>query len=109
MGLGLAECFALAGLDVALVDATPALTGRALERLGERVRGHIDAGLLPAEALERLRTVRAADDIADAVQSADLVLEAAPESIEIKREVLAECDARAPAAAIIATIRPRCP
>ena len=48
MGLGLAECFALAGLDVALVDETPALTGRALERLA-RVRGHIDAGLLPAE------------------------------------------------------------
>ncbi|MDE2852868.1 MAG: 3-hydroxyacyl-CoA dehydrogenase family protein [Chloroflexota bacterium] len=103
MGLGVAECFALAGLDVALVDATPDLTGRALQQLEERVRGHVDAGLLPPEALERLRTVRAADDIADAVQTADLVFEAAPESIEIKREVLAECDARTPAGAIIAT------
>jgi len=103
MGLGVAECFALAGLDVALVDATPDLTGRALQRLEERVRGHVDAGLLPPEALDRLRTVRAADDIADAVQTVDLVFEAAPESIEIKREVLAECDARASAGAIIAT------
>jgi len=103
MGLGVAECFALAGLDVALVDATPDLTGRALQQLEERVRGHVDAGLLPPEALERLRTVRAADDIADAVQTVDLVFEATPESIEIKREVLAECDARASAGAIIAT------
>lgn len=103
MGLGVAQCFALAGLDVTLLDETPAASQRALERLAERVQNHVDAGLLPNAAVEAARTVRAASDIAEAVASADLVFEAAPERIEIKRDVLAACDAGAPADAMIAS------
>ena len=103
MGLGVAQCFALAGLDVALADETPQASLGALERLGERVRGHVEAGLLPESAIEAARTVRAAKDMAEAVASADLVFEAVPERIEIKRGVLAACDAGAPVDAIIAT------
>ncbi|MDE2777526.1 MAG: 3-hydroxyacyl-CoA dehydrogenase family protein [Chloroflexota bacterium] len=103
MGLGVAETFALAGLDVTLVDDTPDASEQALSRLQARVRGHVDAGLLPETAIEAARKVRAASEIAEAVAKADLVLEAVPERIEIKRAVLAECDARAPADAIIAT------
>jgi len=103
MGLGVAECFALAGLDVTLVDDTPDASEQALSRLQARVRGHVDAGLLPATAIEAARKVRAASEIAEAVAKADIVFEAVPERIELKRAVLAECDARAPADAIIAT------
>ena len=103
MGLGVAECFALAGLDVAIVDESPEASQRALANLEARVRGHVDAGLLPVTAIAAAKTVRAADDIADAVASADLVFEAVPERIAIKGAVLAQCDARAPADAIIAT------
>ena len=103
MGLGVAETFALNGLDVMLVDASPQLSRQALTRLMERVRGHIDAGLLPETALERARAARAAEDISEVVQDADLIFEAVPERIEIKRDVLALCDAHAPAEAIIAT------
>lgn len=103
MGLGVAETFALAGLDVALVDETPEASEQALLGLQARVRGHVDAGLLPETAIEAARKVRAASGIAAAVAKADLVFEAAPERIEIKSAVLAECDARAPADAIIAT------
>ncbi len=103
MGLGVAECFALNGLDVILVDETAEASQRALGSLEERVRGHVDAGLLPSTAIKAAQSVRAAADIAAAVVSADLVFEAAPERIEIKAAVLAECDARAPARAIIAT------
>ena len=103
MGLGVAECFALAGLDVALVDETPEASRQALKDLVDRVRGHVEAGLLPEAALERAATVRAAADIPEAVASADLVFEAAPERIELKGAVLAACDAGAPSEAIIAT------
>lgn len=103
MGLGVAECFALAGLDVVLVDETPVASQRALGRLDQRARGHVEAGLLPASAVEATSKVRAAADIAAAVATADLVFEAAPERIEIKRDVLAACDAHAPLGAIIAT------
>lgn len=103
MGLGVAECFALAGLDVVLVDETADASQRALESLSARVRGHVDAGLLPQAVIDAAQSVRAAADIAAAVAFADLVFEAVPERIEVKGAVLAECDARAPARAIIAT------
>ncbi len=103
MGLGVAQCFALAGLDVTLVDETPEMTQAALKRLVERVQNHVAAGLLPDTAVEAARSVRAASDIAEAVASADLVFEAAPERVEIKRDVLAACDAHAPVDAIIAS------
>ncbi len=103
MGLGVAECFALNGLDVVLVDETAEASQRALGSLEERVRGHVDAGLLPSTAIKAAQSVRAEADIAAAAASADLVFEAAPERLEIKAAVLAECDARAPARAIIAT------
>ena len=103
MGLGVAECFALNGIDVTLVDASPHLSRKAVERLKERVRGQIDAGLLAESALAEARAVRAAEDIADAVANADLVIEAVPERVDVKREVLSLCDAHTPAEAMIAT------
>ncbi len=103
MGLGVAECFALAGLDVVLVDATPDASRQALGRLSQRVLTHVEAGLLPEAAVASASRVGAEADIASAVGSADLVFEAVPEHIETKREVLAICDAHVPAEAIIAT------
>ena len=103
MGLGVAECFALAGLQVNLVDANFYQSHVAWERLKHRIRGHIDAGLLDESAMDALANARVADGITAAVADADLVFEAAPERIEIKRDVLAQCDADAPADAIIAS------
>jgi len=93
MGLGVAEYFAITGLDVTITDMTPELSRQALGRLIARVQGHIDAGLLPPDAIERAKTVQSADDIASAVQGVDLVFEAVPEQIEIKRDVLQAVEA----------------
>ncbi len=103
MGLGIAECLALAGINVVLIDASPEMSELALKRLAQRVRTHVDAGLLAPWALDRAAAVQTAQDLASAVAHADLVLEAAPESIEIKRELLSACDSHASPAAIIAT------
>lgn len=101
MGLGVAEYFANAGLDVVIVDMTPELSQQALTRLLQRVQGHVDAGLLSEQALERAKQVRAGDDIASAVHGVDLVFEAVPEKIEIKRDVLSVCAANVAADTII--------
>jgi len=103
MGLGIAECFAVAGLDVMLVDASPELSELALKRLANRVRAHVDAGLLEPSALDRAAAVKTAKNLATAVADVDLVLEAVPENIDIKREVLSACDRGTPLDAIIAT------
>src|SRR5919205_4452037 len=88
MGLGVAECFAAAGIDVVLTDATPDLTRQAKDRLERRARGHAEAGLLSDEAAERVVAVDTADDLAAAVGGAELVFEAVPEDIGLKEEIL---------------------
>lgn len=103
MGLGVAECFALAGIQVTLMDANYYLSCLAFERLKHRIRGHVDAGLLDESAIEALANVRRADGIPAAVADVDLIFEAVPERIETKGDVLAECDANASPDAIIAS------
>src|SRR3954451_13451541 len=103
MGSGIAEAFAVGGLEVRVTDATPELSRKARERVVERTCGHAEADLLPAEALERAERVSACDDAAGAVAGADLVLEAVKEDIEVKREVLAAIEAAASDDAVIAT------
>lgn len=100
MGLGFAEQFALAGVPVRLVDATPELTRRAMANLTARVAGHVAAGIVLEDAATRLDLVRAGEDIADAVGEAAFVLEAVPETLALKRDVLGVCASGAPDAVI---------
>ena len=72
MGLGVAECFAAAGIRVLLTDATPDLTREAKGRLVRRTKGHADAGLLAADTVGRAEAVETADDVAGAVGDVDL-------------------------------------
>jgi len=101
MGLGVAECFAAAGIRVRLTDATPELTRKAKSRLVRRARGHADAGLLAQEVVGRAEAVETADDVAGTVSDVDLVFEAVPEDIGLKEEILGSCSEAAPQDAII--------
>jgi 3-hydroxybutyryl-CoA dehydrogenase len=101
MGLGVAECFAAAGIRVLLADATPELTREAKGRLVRRARGHADAGLLDEGAVGRVEAVETADDVAGAVRDVGLVFEAVPEDIGLKEEILNSCSAVAPQDAVI--------
>ncbi|HEY6690728.1 MAG TPA: 3-hydroxyacyl-CoA dehydrogenase family protein [Rubrobacter sp.] len=101
MGLGVAECFAAAGIRVLLTDATPELTREAKRQLVQRARGHADAGLLAESAVGRVEAVETAEDVAGAVGDVDLVIEAVPEDIGLKEEILNSCSAAAPQDAVI--------
>jgi len=101
MGLGVAECFAAAGMGVVLTDATPELTRQAKDQLDRRARGHAEAGLLSEEAAARVEAVETADDMAAAVDGAELVFEAVPEDIGLKEEILTSCSEVAPDAVIV--------
>ena len=102
MGLGVAESFAAAGIRVRLCDATPELSKEASEQVVERAREHAKADLLAAEVVDRAKhEIEAADDIPGAVREVDLVFEAVPEDLDLKRDVLATCaDAALPEAVI---------
>jgi 3-hydroxybutyryl-CoA dehydrogenase len=103
MGAGIAEVLARQGLDVVAVDADVARVehGRGLvERSTSRAvaRGKL-AGEDRDALLARIRFTAAFDDLA----AAELVVEAVPERLDLKREIFGRLDAVVAPAAILAT------
>lgn len=92
MGGGIATLLVASGLNVALYD----VVREARERAAERVARRNDAGAVQAR-------LRLTDDLAEAVADADLVIEAAPEQLELKRELFAALSRHAPRRAVLAT------
>ena len=91
MGGGIAAVLAASGFGVSLYDPSTA----ALERAAAR------AGKLAGDAAEDAIELHA--ELEPAVASADLVIEAVPEVMDLKREVFARIDAAAPGTAYLAT------
>ena len=103
MGHGITEVIAMAGYDVRMRDVEGDLveSGYAdiewsLEKLEEK--GHLEE---PATAvLERIETTT---DLETAAEGADLVIEAAPEELDLKREIFSEIEAYAADDAVLAS------
>ena len=104
MGHGIAHAAVMAGYDTCVFDVADAAVARAVADVetiaGTAVElGKITAGDASA-ALARLATTT---DLAAAVGAADLIIEAAPERLDLKLRLLADVDRLAPAAAVIAS------
>ncbi|HEY0747913.1 MAG TPA: 3-hydroxyacyl-CoA dehydrogenase NAD-binding domain-containing protein [Steroidobacteraceae bacterium] len=96
MGHGIAQVFARAGHPVRVQDPSDEV----LSTLHARIRRNLsDLGLEIASA-DRVSAHRS---IAEAVVPADVVFEAAPENLAIKRQVFAAVEAAAPAGAILSS------
>ncbi|MEA2439173.1 MAG: 3-hydroxybutyryl-CoA dehydrogenase, partial [Thermoleophilaceae bacterium] len=87
MGAGIAQLAVLAGIDTYLHDPFP----EALERGGERVHRGLargaDRGRWPEEVAVEAEALLVLATSLDELASCDLVIEAAPERIELKREL----------------------
>ena len=89
MGGGIAQVFAMAGLDVAICDADPALTRRHLDRLRQEAADFEQQGLFEPGSADRVQqNLRAAKSVAEAVVGADFVEEAVLERPDVKSPVL---------------------
>ena len=104
MGNGIAQVCAMAGLGVALYDPQPGAVERALGT----IRGNLDKGVERGKVTPEVRAgtlehLREAGTISEAVGDADLVVEAVPERMELKRALFEEVDGHAPAHAILAS------
>ncbi|MGE5829028.1 MAG: 3-hydroxyacyl-CoA dehydrogenase family protein, partial [Micromonosporaceae bacterium] len=103
MGAGIAEVFARNGIDVVAVEvaAEPLERGRAMVTASTDravARGRLDAAERDA-LLGRVRFVVGLDALADV----DLVVEAVPERLDLKRRIFAELDRICRPEAILAT------
>jgi 3-hydroxybutyryl-CoA dehydrogenase len=97
MGSGIAALFAARGLDVILIDPVPG----ALERAAGAVARQL-AVLAPGREAEAQTRIRGETSL-DAAAGTDLVIEAVPENLALKREIFAKLDAVCPPRTIFAT------
>ncbi|MFC0100271.1 3-hydroxyacyl-CoA dehydrogenase family protein [Micromonospora marina] len=98
MGLGIAYVAAGAGYAVELVEVDPARGAEALRRLGELWDRGVRRGKLTEEAATANRervTLRAG--LTEVAEGADVIVEAVPERLDLKRAVLREAESRRPA------------
>ena len=104
MGNGIAHVCAVADIRVRLVDVSSQVLDRALATIGRNLDRQAKKGVLDpdgrAAALARIET---ATEVTGSVADADLVIEAIPERVELKRELFAALDRAAPPAAILAS------
>jgi len=85
MGNGIAHTFAQHGFNVSLVDVNEAALNRALQTITNNLDRQIKKGTIDDQAkVAILNHIKTYTDLKDAVQNADLVIEAATENREIK-------------------------
>ncbi|MFC0029528.1 3-hydroxyacyl-CoA dehydrogenase family protein [Micromonospora chaiyaphumensis] len=97
MGLGIAYVAAGAGYAVELVEVDAARGADAVRRLGELWDRGVQRGKLTAEAATANRervTLRAG--LAEVAEGPDVIVEAVPERLDLKRAVLRDAEGRRP-------------
>ena len=103
MGRGIAQVAATAGQKVKLVDVSTEFLGQATDKILWSLGKLADKAAIKESPQDIARCITCTTDLSEAVEDADLVIEAVPEDIELKIKVLAEVDKAAPSHTIIAT------
>ncbi len=102
MGRGIAYAGIAGGFDTTLFDISRLVLDEACNQIEKIASSAVEIGKLSAvdrnAALARLRTTT---EVSEAVGQADLVIEAAPERIDLKTDLLGQVDSLAPASAVI--------
>lgn len=92
MGHGIAQVAAAAGFDVVLRDLDDASLARGQQAIDRNLAKGVQLGKVTAEdrdqTILRIRTTTDLNDLA----AVDLVIEAAPENLELKQELLRACE-----------------
>jgi len=103
MGGGIAMCFANAGIPVTIVETGRDLLQKGLDRVAANYRATVSRGGIGADEMERrIALINGVTEV-DAVASADVVIEAVFEEMDLKKRVFANLERVAKAGAVLAT------
>jgi len=105
MGHGIAEVALIAGYKVYLQDINQELVDRGVRRINESLTKLIEKEKVPAEHHRRINSelLKPCVDLKEALREADLVIEAIPETMALKKKTFAEMDEAAPSHALMAS------
>ena len=104
MGSGIAQVCAQTGWETRLFDAFP----ESLERGMVNIEDFWDRGIskgktTPQQKEEWVSNLNATSEMSEAVRDSDIVIEAVPEKMELKRSIFEQLDGLAPSHTILAT------
>lgn len=103
MGAGIAQVFAASGYQVSLYDVDQRNTQKGIEGIDKRLKKQVGKGSLSAKEYEEImERLHLANEIT-AAQTADLIVEAVVEKMEVKQAIFAELDSLAPSHTVLAT------
>lgn len=103
MGCGIAICFASAGLNVCLLEINPDNLQHGLEVIRKRYQESVNRGRIDQAAMDNcISRIDGTCNYADLAE-VDLVIEAAFESMQVKKAIFAELDKQCKPQAILAT------
>jgi 3-hydroxybutyryl-CoA dehydrogenase len=104
MGNGICHVFAQHGYQVTMVDIRREALDKALATISANMDRQIKKGILTeADKEAALARIATSTELTSAVKQADIVIEAATERIDIKKDLFRQIDAHAPAHAILAS------
>tara|TARA_B100001996_G_scaffold377398_1_gene359967 strand:- start:1259 stop:2185 length:927 start_codon:yes stop_codon:yes gene_type:complete len=104
MGSGIAQVCAQTGWETRLFDAFPESLERGMRKIGEFWDGGISKGKTSTKQKEEWSSkLIAANEMSEAVFDSDIVIEAVPERMDLKRSIFEELEDLAPSNAILAT------
>jgi 3-hydroxybutyryl-CoA dehydrogenase len=104
MGHGIAQCFATAGFNVALVDIDQKYLTRAMGLIESSLNTMAEAGAVDVKTIpEILSRITTSTDIEASAKNADLAIEAIVESEPVKKELFAKLDSVCPPKTILAS------
>ena len=104
MGRGIAQLAAQAGYETFLQEPDPKARERALPAIVASLAAGVSKGKISQEISSAAQAnLRVTEDLAFAVSSVDLVIEAAPESLPIKIQLLSAANRAAPSGTVLAS------
>ena len=103
MGAGIAQVISYSGLPVVLKDIDQGMLDKGMSHVRKIYQGRVDKGKMSASELDsKMALVTPALDYGE-FADVDIVIEAVPERMELKKRVYAELDAVCPEGAIFAS------
>jgi 3-hydroxybutyryl-CoA dehydrogenase len=104
MGHGIAHAAMTAGFDTALYDVSEAAVAKGRSAIEAVIRKSVELGKATESDAASMRSrLRTTTSVADAVGNVDVVIEAAPEKIDLKLALFKDVEAAAPAHAVFAS------
>jgi 3-hydroxybutyryl-CoA dehydrogenase len=104
MGQGIAQVVAASGFEAMLVDSDPSKVSSAIDAIAKVTQLSVDKGKLAADARSALLArLHPHTSLATAAKDSSLCIEAIPERMDLKVEVLSEVVRAAPAECLVAS------